>query len=114
MNLKESLEDFHIKIFEKHSRETLLRILRRITHFSFSGFDVFNLNSQQIYNHCAKRLENGKMKKSLRREIEDLERWEECTGQNVKIPHFKKEPDPGLWFPTDEGYIFMLLIAGRI
>ncbi len=69
MNLKQSLEGLRIKMLDRYSRETLLRTSRRITCFSSRDWDMFNLDSQQIYNYYAKQLENGRMKKSLRLEI---------------------------------------------
>jgi hypothetical protein len=40
--------------------------------------------------------------------MEDLQIWALYTDQNIKLPHFKKEPDPDPWLPTEEQYSRML------
>ena len=89
-DLDKMLKDFRIKMLPEYSMETLKRASRCIERFSRLGLDVFDLDMEWIYEYCSKELEHGKMKKSLRSEMEDLQRWAEYTGQNIKLPHFKK------------------------
>ena len=103
--LEEALKDFRIKMLPKYSMETLLRSSRRILRFSRLGLDLFNIDSAWVYDYCARELEKGKLRKSIRIEIEDLKRWCEYTKQNPQLPHFTKEPSPDPWFPTDEEYL---------
>lgn len=106
-DLKNSLKDFRIKLLPEYSRETLLRASRRIEYFA-SFMDVYHLDDEKIYEYCDMQLTGGKMKKSLRLEMEDLARWCRYTGQKVDLPHFKKEPSAEPWFPTDEEYARIL------
>ena len=103
-DLSEYLKDFRVRMISKYSIEVLKRSSRRIKRFSKLGLDVFNIDLGWVYEYCARELESGKMKKSLRSDMEDLGRWCEFTRQDIQIPHFKKEPDPDPWFPTEEEY----------
>ena len=101
--LEKALKDFRIKLLPEYSAETLLRASRRIKYFS-SFMDVFHLDEEKIYEYCDAQILNGKMKKSLRLEMEDLARWCKYTRQDIDLPHFKKEPAGEPWFPTDKEY----------
>ena len=103
-DLDKKLKDFRVKMLPEYSMETLKRASRCIERFSRLGLDVFGLDMEWIYEYCSRELEHGKMKKSLRSEMEDLQRWALYTDQNIKLPHFKKEPDPDPWLPTEEQY----------
>ena len=104
MSLDGSLMDFKVRMVSKYSRETLERAARRIRYFSNLGLDVFNVDLEWIYRYCDAQLKNGKMRKSLRIDMEDLGRWTEYTGQKVDLPHFKKEPPKEVWFPSIEQF----------
>ena len=103
-DLDKMLKDFGVKMLPEHSMETLKRASRCIERFSRLGLDVFGLDMECLYEYCSKELEHGKMKKSLRSEMEDLQRWAEYKGQKIKLPHFKNEPDPDPWLATEEQY----------
>ena len=103
-SLNIALRDFRIKMLPKYSMETLTRASRRIERFSRLGLDVFKIDGTWVYDYCARELEQGKLRKSLRIEMEDLKRWCEYTGQTPALPHFTKEPSPDPWFPTDAEY----------
>ena len=102
-SLEKALKDFRIKLLPEYSSETLLRASRRMTYFS-SFMDIFHLDEEEIYEYCDEQLSLGKMKKSLRLEMEDLARWCKYTNQKIDLPHFKKEVAGEPWFPTDEEY----------
>ena len=104
MSLEGSLMDFKVRMVSKYSRETLERAARRIKYFSNLGLDVFNVDLEWIYRYCDAQLKNGKMRKSLRIDMEDLGRWTEYTSQKVDLPHFKKEPSKEVWFPSIEQF----------
>lgn len=101
--LGKALKDFRIKLLPEYSNETLLRASRRMTYFA-SFMDIYHLDEEEIYEYCDNQLSLGKMKKSLRLEMEDLARWCKYTNQKVDLPHFKKEAAAEPWFPTDEEY----------
>jgi site-specific recombinase XerD len=106
-NLEPKLREFRLKKMGNFADETLLRASRRIQRFHNLGYDVFNVNEQWAFEYCAAELKEGKMRKSLRSDMEDLIKWCDFTGQKdviPKLPHFKKEPDPDPIFPTTEEY----------
>lgn len=89
------------------SPETVRRCIRRIRRFHNLGLDMFRPSQEWIYSYVDQQLSGGRKKnKSLRIEMEDLDRWfaflrSRGKGSTISLPHFKKEPDPEPWIPSD-------------
>lgn len=102
--LKSELRKFRIRMLPEYSQETLERCSRRIEMLFRRGMDPFNVDETWIFEYCAEQLDASKKRNSLRIEMEDLARWLKFTGQEVAIPHFRKEAQQDPWFPSEEEY----------
>ncbi len=110
-SLKDDLKQFRIVMLPRYSEETLERASRRIERFDRLGLDLHNVDAGWVYAYCSSELKSGKLRKSLRIEMEDLSRWLEFTGQKVDLPRFRKEPSPDPKFPTEEEYDSLLRLC---
>ena len=96
------------------SPETVRRCIRRVRRFRNLGLDMFRPSQEWIYSYVDGQLSARRKKnKSLRLEMEDLGRWFaflESTGKTVPVdlPHFRKEPDPEPWIPSESDIDTML------
>ena len=113
MTLEEDLRQFRIRMLPKYAEETLERASRRIERFARLGLDLYRIDIAWIYEYCNKELKSGKLRKSLRIEMEDLARWCLYTDQKVDLPSFRMEPSPDPRFPTEEEFASLIQLCRR-
>lgn len=100
------------------SPETVRRCIRRVRRFRGLGLDMFRPSQEWIYSYVDRQLSiQRKKNKSLRLEMEDLGRWFaflKSTGRSISInlPHFRKEPDPEPWIPSESDIEAMIEACG--
>lgn len=109
--LKEDLRKFRVRMLPSYSEETLERASRRIERFARLGLNVYEIDVAWVYEYCSGQLKSGKLRKSLRIEMEDLSRWCLFTDQKAELPRFRKEPSPDPRFPTEEEYSDLLALC---
>ncbi len=100
------------------SQETVRRCARRILRFNNLGLDMFRPSQEWIYSYVDRELASQRKKnKSLRIEMEDLGRWFAFLRSvglpvSIRLPHFRKEPDPEPWIPSESDIDAMLEACG--
>ncbi len=102
-DFNKSLKEFSRKLIPQYSHETVKRTLRRIKTLANRGMDPFNIDIEWVYQYCDDALNiSRKRKKSLRIEMDDLDKWIKFTGQQIVVPKFLREPDQEAWIPSDQ------------
>ena len=101
---EKTLRSFKVQLLPTNSPDTIKRNISRIEMLVRRGMDPFNIDETWLWEYCASQLEASKKKNSMRIEMDDLSRWVDFTGQNVRIPKFKREAEQDPWYPSEQQY----------